>query len=785
MRALKGKLGKEIIILDGATGTNLLEKGLQPGETPSVLNLRNPEAVYALQRAYIDAGSDIILTNTFSANPFTMPSSALARALRAGAEIAIRAAGTRTRVWGDVGPLGELVQPYGELSLERARRMFTTVVGTLYEAGIRTFLLETFTSLIELKAAFLSAREISRDVFVCISLQDNGRTLMGDTPESAAVLFESLGARAIGINCTLPDAALPAVRHIAKVSSLPIIVKPNAGHVHKDGTTLHHTLDDAGVAKFYRKYVNAGASIVGGCCGTTPALIRMLCKKKLKPHSRNVSAGFRLTTPQKIVRVKSTDTFIVGERLNPSGRKKVKKRLAANDFFVYAEEARLQESAGADMLDVNAFVVDLNEQDTLFKAVSAVLNAAPGMPIFVDTQDFRAAEQILEFYPGIGIYNSIPARKKELAKWLPMVKKYGFKAVISLVGEKIPRTVKERMNNVKLALRVAARVNFNKDDLIFDPLVFSAATENEQIKATLETARILHKQSYKTVLGISNVSFGLPGRSLMNALCAAEAVKSGVTFLIMNPCDSTVMGAVKASRAFFFSETGPFVKFARVLKAQRTVPEEILSAPPLTAQSGLVDAIVHGDERSSIHHVQELLDKGVSAQTIIDDHISKALEQVGTLYERGIYFVPDLLNAADASKRALDLVKQRLPKAKKRGKVVLATVKGDIHDIGKNIAAMIFESAGFEVIDLGKDVSSKAIANAVTKYKPDALGLSALLTTTMPEMEHVIATLKRKNLRVRVIIGGPNVSNTYAKKIGAYGAARNVMEGLDLLKRSM
>jgi 5-methyltetrahydrofolate--homocysteine methyltransferase len=361
-----------------------------------------------------------------------------------------------------------------------------------------------------------------------------------------------------------------------------------------------------------------------------------------------------------------------------------------------------------------------------------------------------------------------------------MVKKYGFKAIISLVGKTIPRTVKQRLHNVRVALRTAKKVGFPREDLIFDPLVFSIATEKEQVVRTLETASILNKRGLKTVLGISNVSFGLPGRSRLNATLAVAAIKHGVTFLIVNPLDETVMESILSAQALF---KGSVISFSERMRSQTIHQRKAIVKE--RKQSSLFDAIVHGNGRQSSQSVRKLLDTGLSAQRVLDDYITVALKKVGDNYEAGDMFIPDLLAAADASKQALCVVKEYLPKNIKQGTIMLATVKGDIHDIGKNIAAMMFESAGYDVIDLGKDVSCEKIVRAVKKYKPDILGLSALLTTTMPEMERVIDTLKKKKLAVKVIIGGPNVSDQYARRIGAYAAAKDVLKGLQIVKAIM
>jgi len=763
-------LKRKILFLDGATGTNLLDKGLAPGESPSMLNIRNPDEVYELHKQYIDAGSDIILTNTFTANPMNIPKAKLNRVITAGVEIAKCAAGKNVLVFGDVGPLGELIEPFGELSFDQVYDIYLDICQIMLKAGIKVFWLETFTSIAEAKAAFLAAREFSKDVYICLALQDNGYTIMGESAETIAATFQSLGAKGIGVNCTTPEVAIKGVAEMFRITNLPLIIKPNAGRVRITGNKVHHTLSDQQVAHFQRQFVKAGANIIGGCCGTSPKYIELLQKRQAVPKKRAAKHEFILTAVDRVVRVLKDSTLIVGERMNPSGRKRVKRMLNKGDYDIYGQEAHAQEAAGADALDVNAFVVELEEKKTLKNAMSQVMRSSK-LPLFVDTQDFETASSILASYPGIGVYNSVTAQRKELLKWLPMIRKYGFKVVISLIGKTIPRTIEQRMANVTVALKIAKKLGFPKDDLIFDPLVFSAATDRQQIVYTLKTLEKLHKRGFKTILGVSNVSFGLPERTYLNATLASAAVKSGATFLIVNPLDDVVMNAIRSAK-LLFKQGFSAVSYTR---------ERSDSKKTKTAKD-LKESIIQGDKEQSRAYAQEMLDTGTPPQEIIDKSVAKALKHVGDLYETGEYYIPDLLKAAEASKYALGVVRKYLPKGRKRGRVVLATVKGDIHDIGKNIAAMIFESAGYEIIDLGKDIAAEKIVATVRKVKPDALGLSALLTTTMPEMANIVKALKKAKLDVKVIIGGPNVSKRYAKKIGAYGAATNVLAGLSLLR---
>ncbi len=798
-----------MLFLDGATGTNLFKKGLLPGESPASLNFKKPEAVYELQKAYIEAGSDIILTNTFSANPLNFKGDKYKEAIKAGIEIA-RLAGRDKFVFGDVGPLGILIRPFGEGSFDEVYKIYLEIFAAFYKSKVRTFFLETFNSMIEAKAAFLAARNYTDNILISFSFQDNAKTVFGETPESIAVTFERLGAKAVGVNCTPPETAIEVIKRMASATFLPLIAKPNAGRVTIAGKKVRHTISDQNLARYFGDFIQAGASIIGGCCGTTPDYITFLKKEKaeldkiktrtvvkLKTIGQRTSdERFLLASPQGILEIKRDTQVIVGERLNPSGRKKIRERLLAKDYTIYGEEARLQEEAGARALDINAFVPGLDERETLVNCLTEVIRNSK-LSVFIDSQDFLAAKKAMEIYPGIGVYNSIPARASELKKFLPLVRYYGFKAVISLLGKKIPRTWQERLKNAELAIKIARSLKFPVSDLIFDPLVFSIATEPKQIEETLKAVSELRKRGLKTILGISNVSFGLPERSLLNAGFVNLAIKSGVNFLILNPLDSRVIESYYTARALFKNEIAEYMRWTENRKVGSAEVSRKFPAGPKGESKlqlgkpaeNLIRAIVEGDIKSATGYTKILLTSGISPETIIDNYIFNAMKKVGDNYEKGISFIPDLLKSAEATRMVLAIVKKGIRKRERgtegraRKRIVLATVKGDIHDIGKNIVAMILESAGYEVIDLGKDVSALKIVKAVKRYKPVAVGLSALLTTTMLEMENVIKLMKEKGINTPVIIGGPNVSAGFAKKIGAYAGVNNAFEGLRVLKK--
>lgn len=768
---LRRMIKNKVIILDGATGTNLLDKGGKAGESPSLLNLKNRQAVFELQKAYVDAGSDIILTNTFGADRNHFSSADLTIIISAAVKIANRTADGKALVWADVTSLGELIKPYGNLDFFEAFKLYYETIKIFIRYKIKTFFLETFTSIIEAKAAFLAAKEFTDDIFVSFSFENNGKTLMGEPPECVAAVFEALGAKGIGVNCTHPDIAIEILTRMAKICNLPLIAKPNAGSVEMIDGKVRHSISQEDLASYAVKFKEIGANFIGGCCGTNPEYIKMIASQYLYPIKKKKVEKWVIVSPKKILEMKKGSICIVGERINPSGRRKIKEALERKNYSIYAEEARLQEQYGAHALDVSAFSIDVNEKEALIDALYEIIKVS-SLPLFIDTKDIEAAKLAMAIYPGIGIVNSIPAKRMELKKWLPLVKKFGFKAVISLLGNELPRTATERIKHFHEALKIAAELNYPIFDLIFDPLVISAATNREQIKETIEALRYICELSFFTVLGISNISFGLPDRQKINAAFIAAATYSGANFLIVNPLSEEVMSIIQtAGNLFRGKNVFPFAdEGADAVSYESKNPEEQLK-----------EALIIGDTKKSAELAERLIKLGIPHDEIIDNYITKTLHKVGEYYEQGKYFIPDLLLAAEAAKVALDALKPFLPQANKKGKIVIATVKGDIHDVGKNIVSAILQSVGYEVIDLGKDVPANKIIEAVKKYKPDVVGLSALLTTTMLEMESVIKLLRNENLNVKVIIGGPNVSLKYAEKIGAYGAARNIAEGLKLL----
>ena len=767
---------RRVVVLDGSMGALLMARGIEPGKSVCRWNIERPDVVGDIHRRYVASGAEIILTNTFESNPDHYEPAEFARLVPEAVAIAREAAGNSAYVAGDVGPLGVLIEPFGDFPFDEAYARFAIVARLFAKALPDLIFVESFTSMLEARAAFLALRLVGRPIVVTGSFQNDGRTVCGDTPEAWALSFEKLGALAVGANCTEPETALEMVRRMRQVTNLPLVAKPNAGIPRIVDEETVYSLSAQQLAKFYKEYVAAGATMIGGCCGSTPEYIATICRKKARVGFGKKYRRIYICSSRHVLNLgKDGPTLLVGERLNPSGRKALREALTKGDFEVYGTEACRQEEAGADALDVNAWSPTGNEKKALRQAVLEVYKKS-SRPLFIDTQDFAAAEEVLRLYPGIAVLNSIPARSKDLRRWLPLVGRYGARAVISLVGTRLPKDLKDRFANLKVAERELKRAGLGKDDVIIDPLVYAISTDRSAGNTVIEAVKAIRRRGFRTILGVSNVSYGLPSRTFYNAALLTAAVHAGATFVIANPTDEVIRNTVWAARAIYqnwLTESLVFLKPKKEGEAGIKVP---------AAKRSLAESIIRGESAAAVREARRLLRQGTPPLELVEKDLGNALKVVGEKYEQGEYFLPHLLAAGDAAKSVIDLVKQHLPgNARVRGKVLLATVKGDIHDIGKNIVKTVLVSGGYEVIDLGKDKSKEKIIQAVRKHRPDVLGLSALMTTTMPEMAKVAAEVKRLGLPVKIVIGGAPTDERFARKIGAVAYARDAIAALKVI----
>lgn len=791
----KNRLKNEIILLDGAFGTELQKRGLLAlGECPERLNLTRPEEIEKISRDYAQAGAHILMSNTFGANPHKLPDGLSVReVVSAGVAAAKRAAAPfGGAVALDVGPLGELMEPMGKLTFEEAYACFAEIMKCGETAGADLIAIETMTDLAEVRAAILAAKENTRlPVFCTMTFEENGRTFTGCDAEAFALVAEGLGADAIGVNCSLgPAQLLPIVKKLAKRTDLPLIVKANAGLPLPDGSY------SVGAEEFCREYegfLELGVSVVGGCCGTDPAYISGLKtltagKTRLprpKADRAAVCSGTRVI-PFDGVRV-------VGERLNPTGKPLLKKAYLEGDSDYVISQAVSQIDAGAEILDVNVGVPGIDEPAAMQKTVRAVQSACAA-PLQIDSSDPKAVESALRVYCGKAIVNSVNGDEESLSAVLPLVKKYGA-AVIGLTLDKngIPADADAR---IAIAKRIAARAEMfgiPKHDLIFDCLTLTVSAEQPQVKETLSAIRTCKKMGYRTALGVSNVSFGLPRRELVNAAFLCLALGAGLNFPITNPNIPANMDAIRAFMALSGQDENcadyieQYAGTATAVAVPRSSPlsnVQALHSSPLRNQApenDLAACIVKGLPEAAVR-TRELLEHNPPLD-VVEKHLIPALDEVGKLYERGTLFLPQLIRAAETAKLGFEEVRRALAgkSAPDKGTIVLATVHGDVHDIGKNIVKVVLENYGYRIVDLGKNVPKEEVVKAVLAENAKLVGLSALMTTTVASMKETISAL-REVCSCKVMAGGAVLTEEYARSIGADYYAKDANDSVRIAR---
>ena len=766
-------------ILDGGFGAMIQAAGLPAGKDPTDWNLENPEAVRAIHRAYAEAGADIVLTNTFGANRLKYAGPHDLGRLVAAAVAAAREAGA-PRVALDVGPTGRLLAPAGDLGFESAYAAFAEEVRAGADAGADLVFVETMGDTVELKAAVLAAREnCDLPVYATVALGEDGKLLTGASVECVAELLESLGVAAYGLNCGLgPDLMLPFVERLAKVSRLPIIVKPNAGLPRlENGRTVFPVGPDE-FAVHVSALVRAGATIVGGCCGTTPAHIARIAALKsvpaalrdLPPPRSAVSSG------ADVVELHSHEGLVIGERINPTGKKRLKEAFKNGDLALVLREAVGEVEQGARILDVNCGVPGIDEAGTLDRTLAAVQSVVT-VPIQIDTADPKALELALRHVNGKALVNSVNGRSDSMAAVFPLVRKYGGLIVALCLDEGgVPPDVEGRLAIARRILAEGARFGFAKEDFVFDALTLTVSADPQAARVTLETVRRLTDElGVNTVLGVSNVSFGLPNRPVLNAAMLELAKAEGLSAAIFNPAAPRVCPDETLRQAAYAVLRGEDANCERwiALNAETPVaaPAAVQAEPTLDGLSAAVRRGIRDDARQIAAAV---LAAGAAPMQVVQEGIVPALEAAGRGFESGKVFLPQLLMVADAAGAAFESVKAELarrPAAETAGRarrpIVLATVKGDVHDIGKNIVRALLENYGFEVIDLGRSVPPEEVVAAARRSGAFLVGLSALMTTTVGAMAETVRQLRAAGLGCKTCVGGAVVTQDYADEIGA------------------
>ena len=801
-------LKKGVAFLDGAMGTQLQLKGLQPGEVPELWNLTRPKDVQDIHASYFAAGSDIVYSNTFGASPAKYHGDAPLKDVIAAAIANAKAAAPAGKfVALDVGPTGRLLKPAGDFEFDAAYDSFAEQIRLGTEAGADLITIETINDTYELKAALLAAKENSNlPVIATVSLSEDGKLLTGGDVDCVAALFDALKPDACGFNCGLgPDKLLPFVKRLAERVSIPIVVKANAGMPRVVDGKTHFDVGPEAFAKDIASCVEAGASIVGGCCGTTPDHIRavtnlLASKSTQTPKHPNTQTPVPtvISSYSRCVELPLDDSLIIGERINPTGKKKLKEAYKSGDTGYILREAIAQADAGAHILDVNAGVPGIDEPSVLRATVEAI-QSVTDVPLQIDTSDPKALEAALRHYNGKAMINSVNAKQEVMDSVFPLVAKYGGVIVALTLDEAgIPATAEGRVALAKRMIDEGAKYGLSKDDFIIDVLCLAVSADANSANVILESLRrVRYELGLRTVLGVSNISFGLPARPLLNATFYTLALEAGLTSAIVNPLSVEMMTAYKSWRALTGRDTSCNDWISSVAEgkvggsATPAVPsvqsDSQASRQSVNSLSPLTAAIVRGLKQDAAMIAGGLLSSGKAPVEVIDGEIVPALEIVGKGFETGKVFLPQLLSAAQAAQAVFAEVKEAMTSGGDRpvvrGRLILATVRGDIHDIGKNIVKTVLENYGYEVLDLGRDVSPETILKAVQEQDIRLVGLSALMTTTLPAMEETIRLLQTLPEPPITFVGGAVVTPEYARQMGADYYAKDARQSVEIARK--
>lgn len=768
------------IYFDGGLGTMLQKRGLQAGELPELWNLVHPEIITDIHRQYLEAGANIITTNTFGVNCLKHKNYAEL------IEAAVRCAKKATEgfeesfIAFDVGPLGKFLEPIGNLSFEDAVEIFAKNIRIAKDLGVDLIIIETMTDSYETKAAVLAAKENSDlPIFVTNAYDESGKMLTGATPEAMIALLEGLRVDAIGINCSLgPDKMLPLIQKYYDNSSLPIIVNPNAGlPTVVDGKAVY-SLNAENFSDYAVLLAKGGASILGGCCGTEPEYIKSVVEKTKNIPLPNVeNKGKTVVSSYTHALEIDNEPILIGERINPTGKEKIKNALRSNDINYILQQGVIQMDQGAHALDINVGLPEINEAKTMCEVVKS-LQGICNLPLQIDSNNPKVLEAAMRIYNGKPLVNSVNGDDESMEAIFPLVKKYGGTVIaLTLDNNGIPETAQGRIEIAERIVLKAQKYGVEKNDIIFDPLAMTISSNPQNAKITLQAVEMLAKKGYKTSLGISNVSFGLPNRSNINASFYTMALICGLNCAIINPASKEIMNAYHSYRALTSKDISckNFIDFSLNCEAKAT--------NTTSTNYTLKEAIIKGLTEVTIAKTHELIETKASLD-IVNEDIIPALDEIGKEFEEKLIYLPQLLMSAECSSKSFAILKEKIPVGASNGKaVILATVKGDIHDIGKNIVKLLLESYGFTVYDLGKDVPSEAILEAVKKYDCKVVALSALMTTTLPSMKETISLLRSYDKSIKIMVGGAVLTEEYAKTIDADAYGKDAMTAVRIVER--
>ena len=783
-------------MFDGAMGTQLQALGIADKPCPEYAAVTDAALVTAVHREYVEAGADIIETNTFGANRLKLKNfgleSQVAKIVTAAVRAARAACGQDTLLAGSVGPTGQLVAPLGICSFDETAAAYEEEIKALSAAGVDYILIETILDLQEMRAAVLAAKAVCRLPIVAqLTFDENARTVTGTNVAAAAATLESLGVSVIGMNCSLgPEQLLPLAAKLAEETNLPISVQPNAGLPSIVGGKTVFPLSPAEMAAWTPRLVAAGAVFVGGCCGTTPAHIKAM-KKELEKCSpaprRPLPQGVRLASRGGALWIGSGHkTALIGERINPTGRKALAEELKSGGLIGVKREALAQAEAGAAMLDINAGVPGI-DQAAMMRRLVEELSAIADLPFSIDSTEPKVIEAGIRHFPGRALINSVSGKQPEQDAILALAKRYGAAVIVlPLSGKELPKAAEDRLKIASKIIKEAKEAGLGDGDIVLDALVLTAAADGRAPVETLRTLKLYKERfNYPTTMGLSNVSFGLPGRELINAAFFLMALANGLDAPIINPLAKHIKELLAAASVINGQDSQGMLFSA----AHARAGEEKAAPDAQSGEGDIIDAlqkaVARGEKELAVELTAEAYQSGRTAIEIVNRSLTGAMDEIGDKFARGKAFLPQVMLAAEAMRAAFDFLKEKAGQEERppsQGKILLATVEGDIHDLGKNIVATLMQSSGFEIIDLGKDVPSAAVWEAAEKEKPDIVGLCALMTTTLEAMSESIDLLRKNGYRGGIMVGGAVLTAAYAEGIGAGMYARDALAAVKLAK---
>lgn len=806
-----------IIYLDGATGSNLMRAGMPAGVCPEKWILEHPDVFIKLQKDYVAAGSNILYAPTFTANRIKLAEYGLAAELLSMTKqlvaLSKQAAEGKAYVAGDITMTGRQLSPMGDMDFEKLIDVYKEQILALKEADVDLLVVETMMSLQETRAALIAAKEVcDLPVMVTMTFEKDGRSLFGTDAQTAAVVLSSLGADAIGANCSTGPAAMSnVIRAMAEAVDIPVIAKPNAGlpFVDKEGNTAYDMEADA-FAKEMQVLIKSGASIIGGCCGTEPAYIdgmkKLIGTKREALSLKKEGLRYLSSERQTVAFTLEDNFFVIGERINPTGKKKLQAELKEGNMDMVKAFAEEQEACGARILDINVGMGGIDEKATMLTAIEEVASVS-NLPLSLDSSHISVLEAALRKYPGRALVNSVSFEKEKFEKLLPIVKKYGAMFILLPLSDAgLPANLDEKKDIIGKILDKAFSLGFTKEDIIVDGLVNTVGANKKAALETLETIRYCKEKGLATVCGLSNISFGMPERSYVNTAFLTMAIQAGLTMAIANPSQELLMGCAFASDLLLNKDEADmrYIEYAgylsekkvaqAALQAQAPKQEKVQTKDAKVAQAAnsgtpslsfekqsLYDAVLKGNKGGIKEITNRALLAGEDAKVLLDTVLLPAINTVGDYFERGKYFLPQLIAGAEAMKLAIEVLEPLMLKEQSGEDmpvVVIATVEGDIHDIGKNLVALMLKNYGFKVIDLGKDVPKEKIIQTAKAENADIVALSALMTTTMKQMEAVIALAKEQGVKAKVMVGGAVITPEYAAEIGADGYSKDASEAV-------